>query len=172
MAQLVKNRLQCGRPGFDPWVGKIPWRRERLPTAVFWPGEFHELYSPWGHKELDMTEQLSLSLHFHIIGIVWSLAYFTSHHILAIFPYHYIKFFLLLSYTYRVSSNLFVQSTIDEHWSCFHYFGVWTLLQWITYIISCMDKCYFRKKKILNVELWNQRPCTLIILTVIPNFFL
>ena len=27
VAQLVKN-LQCGRPGFDPWVGKIPWRRE------------------------------------------------------------------------------------------------------------------------------------------------
>ena len=32
--------LQCGTPGFDPWVGKIPWRRERLPTSVFWPGEF------------------------------------------------------------------------------------------------------------------------------------
>ena len=48
-------------PGFDPWVGKIPWRRERLPTPVFWPGEFHELYSPWGRKELDRTEQLSLS---------------------------------------------------------------------------------------------------------------
>ena len=30
-------------PGFDPWVGKIPWRRERLPTPVFWPGEFHGL---------------------------------------------------------------------------------------------------------------------------------
>ena len=39
--------LQCGRPGFDPWVGKIPWRRERLPTPVFWPGEFNRLYSPW-----------------------------------------------------------------------------------------------------------------------------
>ena len=24
---------------FNPWVGKIPWRRERLPTPVFWPGE-------------------------------------------------------------------------------------------------------------------------------------
>ena len=32
-----------GRPGFDPWVGKIPWRRERLPTPVVWPGEFHGL---------------------------------------------------------------------------------------------------------------------------------
>ena len=36
------------------------WRRERLPTPVFWPGEFHGLYSPWGHKESDMTERLSL----------------------------------------------------------------------------------------------------------------
>ena len=45
--------------GFYPWVGKILWRRERLPTPVFWPGEFHGLYSPWGHKESDMIEQLS-----------------------------------------------------------------------------------------------------------------
>ena len=60
MVQLVKNWLQCGKPGFDPWVGKIPWRRERLPTPVFWPGEFHGLYSPWGHRESDTTEQLSL----------------------------------------------------------------------------------------------------------------
>ena len=40
--------LQCRRPEFDPWVGKIPWRKERLPTPVVWPGEFHGLYSPWG----------------------------------------------------------------------------------------------------------------------------
>ena len=39
VAQLVKNLPQCGRPGFAPWVGKIPWRRERLATPVFWPGE-------------------------------------------------------------------------------------------------------------------------------------
>ena len=30
----LRIRLDCGRPGFDPWVGKIPWRRERLPTPV------------------------------------------------------------------------------------------------------------------------------------------
>ena len=53
--------LQCGRPGFDPWVGTIPWRRERLPTPVFWPREFHGLYSPSGRKESDTTEWLSLS---------------------------------------------------------------------------------------------------------------
>ena len=42
--------------GFDPWVGKIPWRRERLPPPVFWAGEFHGLYSPCGHKEWNTTE--------------------------------------------------------------------------------------------------------------------
>ena len=49
------------RPVFNPWVGKIPWRRERLPTPVFWPGECHGLYSPQGHKESDTNEGLSLS---------------------------------------------------------------------------------------------------------------
>ena len=43
----------------DLGFGKIPWRREWLPTPVFWPGEFHGLYSPWGHKESDTTERLS-----------------------------------------------------------------------------------------------------------------
>ena len=61
-ASPVKGSAGKGRLGFDPWVGKIPWRRERLPTPVFWPGEFHGLYSLWGCKELDMTAQLSLSL--------------------------------------------------------------------------------------------------------------
>ena len=44
-------------------LGKIEGRRrrERLSTSVFWPREFHRLYSPWVHKESDTTEQLSLS---------------------------------------------------------------------------------------------------------------
>ena len=41
----------------DPWVEKGPWRREQLPPLVFWPGEFHGLHSPWGHKESDTIEQ-------------------------------------------------------------------------------------------------------------------
>ena len=49
------------RQGFDPWVGKIPWRRAWQPTPVFLPGESHGQrslvgYSPWDHRELDMTE--------------------------------------------------------------------------------------------------------------------
>ena len=54
-------RLQCERLGFNPWVGKIPWRRKRLPTPVFWSGEFHDLYSPQGRKE---SGQLS-DFHFY-----------------------------------------------------------------------------------------------------------
>ena len=62
---MVKNHLQGGRPWFDPLVGKIPWRREQLFTAVFLPGEFHGQrslagYGAWGHKESDTTERLSL----------------------------------------------------------------------------------------------------------------
>ena len=59
---VVKN--PPGMPekrGFHPWVGNIPWRREQLPTLVFWPKEFHGLYGARrGHRELDMTERLSL----------------------------------------------------------------------------------------------------------------
>ena len=94
-AQLVKNPPVYGRPWFSSWVGKIHWRREKLPTPVFlgfpggsagkesackagdlgliprlgkspgegnwlitlvfWPRKFQGLYSPWGHKESDMT---------------------------------------------------------------------------------------------------------------------
>ena len=55
--------LQCRRPGFDPWVGKIPRRRKWQPTPVFLPGKSHGWqslvgYCPWGRKESDMTEQL------------------------------------------------------------------------------------------------------------------
>ena len=60
----LRIRLQCGRPGFDPWVGKIPWRRAGQPTPGSLPGE-----SPWveepgglqsmGSRESDTTEQLS-----------------------------------------------------------------------------------------------------------------
>ena len=61
VAQLVKNLPERWRPGLDPGVGNIPWRRERLPTPVFWLREFHGLDSPWGRSESDMTERLSLS---------------------------------------------------------------------------------------------------------------
>ena len=56
--------LQCRRPRFDPWVRKIPWRREWLPMSVFLSGDSHWQrslmgYSPWGGKELNTTELLA-----------------------------------------------------------------------------------------------------------------
>ena len=53
---------------FNPWVGKIPWRRKWQATPVFLTEESHGQrgwvgYSPWGHKELDMTEQLNHHCH-------------------------------------------------------------------------------------------------------------
>ena len=56
-----ESACNVGDLGSMPGLGRFPWRREQLPTPVFWPGEFHGLYSPWGCKRLGMTEQLSLT---------------------------------------------------------------------------------------------------------------
>ena len=79
VAHVVKNMPAMHRPGFDPWVGKIPWRRIWQPTPVFLPGESHGHrslggYSSWGCKESDTTEWLTLCL-------------FTSPHIWYDFPH-------------------------------------------------------------------------------------
>ena len=55
-----ESSCNVGDLGSIPGLGRSPWRMERLPTPVFWPGEFHGLSSPWGHKESDMTQQLLL----------------------------------------------------------------------------------------------------------------
>ena len=54
-SEVKASACKCRRPGFDPCIGKIPLRKERLPIPVFWPGEFLGLYSPWGCKESDAT---------------------------------------------------------------------------------------------------------------------
>ena len=71
---MEKKLLQCRRLRFDPWVKKIPWRREQLPTPVFLPGEFSKQrrlagYHPWGHKESDMTELLRTHMHRDTISL-------------------------------------------------------------------------------------------------------
>ena len=56
VAQLVKNLPAVQ----ETWVRSLGWEdpleKGKLPTSVLWPGEFHALYSLWGHKELDTTE--------------------------------------------------------------------------------------------------------------------
>ena len=57
------NAEDSKRCGFDPWVGKMPWRRKWHPTPVFLPGKSHGQksladYIPWGLKKSDMTEEL------------------------------------------------------------------------------------------------------------------
>ena len=68
VAQVVKNLPTVGGvgggPGFDPWVGKISWRREWQFIPVFLPGDFHGQrsltgYTPWEHQELGLTERLT-----------------------------------------------------------------------------------------------------------------
>ena len=63
---LVAQRVMNPPAMRETWVRSLgwedPWRGEGLLTPVFWPGEFHGLYSPWGCKELGMPERLSLSL--------------------------------------------------------------------------------------------------------------
>ena len=72
---------RCKRHGFDPWVRKIPWRTEWQPAPVFLSGKSHEQrslvgYSPWSHKESDITEQLST----HNMGEPWKHAKWKNLH--------------------------------------------------------------------------------------------
>ena len=119
VAQLVKNPPAVWETGFDPWVGKIPLRRDRLPTPVFlgfpcglagkestcnvgdlgsipglgrFPGEgkgyplqysglenaMDYIYSPWGCKELDTTERLSLHFRYDLFCVFERLLRLTS----------------------------------------------------------------------------------------------
>ena len=56
VAQLVKKSTgNAGDLGLTPGLGRLPGEGKATPS-VFWPGEFHGLYSPWGCKELDTTE--------------------------------------------------------------------------------------------------------------------
>ena len=65
---------RCKRCRFDPWVRKIPWRKQWQPTLVFLPGKFHGQTSllggsPLGHKELDMAEVTALVHSYDILQV-------------------------------------------------------------------------------------------------------
>ena len=62
--------LQCGRSGFSPWVGKIPWRKAWQPTPVFLPGEF-----PWPEEPCTLQSMGSQS-----VGCNWATKHSTHTH--------------------------------------------------------------------------------------------
>ena len=76
-------------PGFDPWVGKIPWRRKWQPSPVFLPGKSHRErslvgYSPWGHKSWTKLSthaspgKLETQLEFVLLLLIIRFYYFVS----------------------------------------------------------------------------------------------
>jgi len=78
VAQMVKTKvvLQCRRPGFNPWVGKVP-------TPVFLPGEFHGQrsivgYSSRGCKESDAPERLTILLYFRTMFTMFKTIVYIS----------------------------------------------------------------------------------------------
>ena len=93
---------QCRRPGFDPWVGKIPGRREELLTAVFWPGEFH----PGRLQSMGSQSQTRLSdFHFQW-PIDWHLICCTNEIMGAYRKYLLFKIFLKFTCLFLAAPSL------------------------------------------------------------------
>ena len=85
---MVRNCLQCRRLRFHPWVWKTLRRSEWLSIPVFLCGEFHEQrslagYNPWGHKESDMTKQLTLSLFTSLYNLTIVIIHILLHEVFA-----------------------------------------------------------------------------------------
>ena len=76
-----ESTCQCRRHGFDPWIGKIPWRRDWQPTPIFLPRESHGQRGlvgcyQWGCKESDTTEHAhmqtptNIQTHTHLYSVL------------------------------------------------------------------------------------------------------
>ena len=71
----ARDCLQCRSPGFDPWVGKIPWKRKWSPTPVFLPRKFNGQrslagYSPWGGKRIGHNLATKPPNHYEDFGLL------------------------------------------------------------------------------------------------------
>ena len=111
--------LQCGRPRFDPWVGKIPWKRKWQSTLALLPGKSHGQrsligYSPRGRKQSDMTERL----HFHLglTGLIslqfkgLSKSLLQRHNLKASILRHSAFFMVQFSFPYMTTGKIIVLS--------------------------------------------------------------
>ena len=95
VVKSLPEMQETQRLGFDPWVGKIPWRRKWEPTLVFLPRESHGQgslmgYCPWGCKELETTQQINNNrfIEYHVVSKhhvaeqchnVWKFARFSQY---------------------------------------------------------------------------------------------
>ena len=113
VAQLVKNPSAMRRPGFDTWARNIPWRRERLPTPVFWLGESHGLYTIWV-----AISQTWLS-HFHF----------------SFLPYNCVIFILLNKWTQSFQIRLIPLNVLSFFSYSIAFPGYWTLC----YVFPLLD---------------------------------
>ena len=115
VAQLVKNLTAIQETLVQFLSREVPWRREQLPTPIFWL-EFHGLYSPWGGKEPDMTE-----FHFslpHWFNEIRPECPFKSMYQIAIFPT-----ILFIFETFELKEDKSTWSIFQETHTCFsdHY---------------------------------------------------
>ena len=105
---------RCRRLGFSPWIGKISWRSKWQPTPVFLPGKSHGQrnlvgYSPWSHKELDITERMSTHTQAYIVLFSYISCFAHMLHILHIAA----SFILIFLFSHNVS--------LSEHLACFQF---------------------------------------------------
>ena len=111
-----ESTCQCRRCGFNPWVGKIPWRRKRQPTPVFLLGKSHRQrslvgYSPWGSQKSWM--QLS-NWTILILGTCMLMSVKTSSYIDS-----FIIIYLFLAFVFKFILSYLVIATPTCHF-CLH----------------------------------------------------
>ena len=109
--ESTRQCRRCNRCGFDPWVGKIPWRREWQPTPVFFPGESHEQrslanYSALCRKESDTTEDLTHTTHKACITRVIVCVFFVTCFYSTLCFWQSFRF---------IHFRYYVNSTVDEY---------------------------------------------------------
>ena len=120
------------------FFGRIPWRRERLPTPVFWPGEFHGLYSPWGHKESDTTEGLSLSLFFFFL-----ISYFYLFIFSALFIFYSWDSNFIYAIKFDIIALLYLCKLCAPTFFSFFIFIPFSAPIWIIYIVLSLSQRSF-----------------------------
>ena len=113
VAQLVKNLPAMRGPGFDPWVGKIPWRRERLPLQYSGLENSMDCIAHWAEKS--HTRLSSFHFHFHISATsftVWLNPDWYTSHVVDALPCHPLFFcnYFMFFIQYRINIQILALS--------------------------------------------------------------